>query len=117
MEFLNNLGINSTSGYFGVALLVVGGFMFLAGIGVITSLRPVYTWLKDTSGILEKYCRSTDDEINYLYQIIADYWKALADVVPAAFEDPSDYVIQKTPGVFSLHKLLRHLLGDMYRGR
>jgi hypothetical protein len=36
MEFLNNLGINSTSGYFGVILLAIGGFMFLAGIGVIT---------------------------------------------------------------------------------
>lgn len=83
----------------------------------ITSLRPVYVWLKDTSGILDKFCRSTDDEIDYLYQVVADYWRALAMVVPTAFEDPSDYVIQKTPGVFSLHKLLRHLLGDLYRGR
>jgi hypothetical protein len=36
MEFLNNLGINSTSGFFGVVLLAIGGFMFLAGIGIIT---------------------------------------------------------------------------------
>ena len=36
MEFLNNLGIQSTAGLFGVALLAIGGFMFLAGIGIIT---------------------------------------------------------------------------------
>ena len=36
MEFLNNLGINSTSGFFGLALLAFGGFMVLAGVGVIS---------------------------------------------------------------------------------
>lgn len=83
----------------------------------ITSLRPVYVWLKEASGILDKSCRNTDEEIDYLYRIVADYWQAVKQVVPGAFENPSDYVIQKTPGIFSLHKLLRHLLSDMYGGR
>lgn len=84
---------------------------------LITSLRPVYVWLKETSGIMEQECRDADAEIEYLYRVVADYWEAVKQVVPGAFENPSDYVIQKTPGIFSLHKLLRHLLSDMYRGR
>lgn len=82
----------------------------------ITSLHPVYVWLKDTSGILDQ-SHSIEDEIRYMYQIVADYWRAIQKIVPIAFESPNDYVIQKTPGLFSLHKLLRHLLGNMYRGR
>jgi DGQHR domain-containing protein len=84
---------------------------------LITSLRPVYIWLKDTSGVLEQSCRNSDEEIDYLYRVVSDYWQAVKLVVPDAFENPNDYVIQKTPGIFSLHKLLRHLLSDMYRGR
>ena len=50
MEFLSKLGINSTTGYFGLALLVIGGFLFLAGIGVIsiqqvTVKKGRLTWL------------------------------------------------------------------------
>lgn len=36
MELLRNLGITSLSGLFGLALLVVGGFMILAGVGIIS---------------------------------------------------------------------------------
>ena len=37
-------------------------------------------------------------------------------MVPEAFEDPSEYVIQKTPGLFSLHLLLKdQLLLQMYQ--
>lgn len=81
----------------------------------ITSLRPVYVWLKDT--LLDHTCKSLDDEINYVYKVVAAYWAALQAVVPDAFAEPQDHVIQKTPGLFSLHKLLKHLLVNMYRGR
>ncbi|TFH36397.1 MAG: hypothetical protein E4G99_05050 [Anaerolineales bacterium] len=36
MEFLNNLGINSASGLIGVVLVAIGGFMVLAGVGIIS---------------------------------------------------------------------------------
>lgn len=84
---------------------------------LITSMRPVYVWLKEVSGILDEQCRSIDDEIDYVFKLVSDYWNAIKAVVPNAFENPSEYVIQKTPGIFSLHLLLRHLLGNMYRGR
>lgn len=47
---------------------------------------------------------------------MAAYWQALQDVVPDAFAAPDDHVIQKTLGLFSLHKLLAHLLPDMFKG-
>lgn len=36
MDFLNNIPINSTGGFIGLALLVIGGFMILAGVGIIS---------------------------------------------------------------------------------
>lgn len=81
----------------------------------ITSLKPVYDWLSMT--LLEHKTRTVDQQIDYLYRIVNEYWQALKQVVPAAFEEPDKYVIQKTPGLFSLHKLLKHLLNDMHYGR
>lgn len=39
-------------------------------------------------------------------QILIMYWQALEELWPVAFEDPKEYVIQKTVGVFPLHALL-----------
>lgn len=39
------------------------------------------------------------------YQVLRDYWVVLKEIFPAAFSRPKEYVIQKTPGVFSLHNL------------
>lgn len=81
----------------------------------ITSLKPVYMWLK--LAILDDKSRTIDDEIDIVYNIVNNYWSALKDVVPSAFNEPDKYVIQKTPGIFSLHKLLKHLLNNLYKGR
>lgn len=48
--------------------------------------------------------------------LLVDYWNAIQRMVPEAFEDPSEYVIQKTPGLFSLHLLLKDQpLPQMYQ--
>jgi len=80
----------------------------------MTSLAPVYGWLREF-GFLD---RSPDltSEAGILYDVIAAYWQALKKVVPEAFATPDDHVIQKTPGLFSLHKLLAHLLPVMFKG-
>ncbi len=39
MDFLNNIPINSTLGFIGLALLVIGGFMILAGFDIISIER------------------------------------------------------------------------------
>lgn len=38
-------------------------------------------------------------------QYIADYWEAIRRVFPEAFISPDNYVIQKSPGIFSLHSI------------
>ena len=49
--------------------------------------------------------------------ILIAYWKAIKSVVPEAFENPDNYVIQKTPGLFALHMVLRdNLLGRIKGG-
>jgi DGQHR domain-containing protein len=64
-----------------------------------TSLRPILT----------------DDLTNHLgleriTALLANYWEAWRVVAPEAFADPEDYVIQKTPGVFSLHLVAKYLM-------
>lgn len=95
-----------------------GGGKIVPATSFISSLRPVYRWLKVTSGLMEApRCKDLDEEIDFMYKVVTDFWRALKQVVPEAFEKPEDYVIQKTPGLFSLHKLLRHLLGNLHQGR
>ncbi len=82
---------------------------------MMTSLRPVYEWLSQTRFLQGK---SIKEEVSFVGGIMFAYWSALQEVVPDAFSDPRNYVIQKTPGLFSLHLLLRDkLLPDMFRGR
>lgn len=81
----------------------------------MTSIRPVYEWLMEFAGFASK---SIDDRVDQLTDILVAYWRAIRNVVPDAFDDPKDYVIQKTPGMFALHYLLRdELLRNIYSGR
>ena len=81
----------------------------------ITSIRFVYEWLREFSFLAGK---DIDGQADYVSDILVAYWRAIRNVVPDAFEEPSEYVIQKTPGLFSLHYLLRDsLLKDIYWGR
>lgn len=80
-----------------------------------TSLRPVYSWLKQLSFFQGS---SIEEEAERIYNLLVDYWGALSDVNPAAFARPHDYVIQKTPGLFALHLVLREeLLPSTYQDR
>lgn len=81
----------------------------------MTSLGPVYSWLKEF-GFLEQ-CGDLNSEADVVFDVVVAYWQAVGDVVPDALTTPEDYVIQKTPGLFSLHKLLAHLLPAMFKGR
>jgi DGQHR domain-containing protein len=38
-------------------------------------------------------------------ELISRYWEAIRLVFPEAFQNPDAYVIQKTPGIYSLHEL------------
>jgi DGQHR domain-containing protein len=82
----------------------------------MSSLRPVYNWL-DQIGKFSA-CTGTVEQADILFSVLEPYWNAIKAVDPTAFTTPQDFVIQKTPGLFSLHKLLQgYLLGVMYQAR
>ncbi len=66
----------------------------------VKSLQPIF---KD--GLLSSI-RDADKG----YEIIRNYWAAVKKVFPDAFTLPREYVIQKTPGIFSLHALAHRIL-------
>ena len=81
----------------------------------LTSIRPIYTWMREL-GFFQGM--TTEEEADQIFAILADYWRALMEVNPEPFEDPHNYVLQKTPGLFSLHLLLQeYLLRVSYEGR
>lgn len=61
----------------------------------VTSLKPI---------LQQPLFRNMDEE--QVAMLIDRYWQAVKDIFADAFEAPTAYVIQKTPGIFSLHLLL-----------
>ncbi len=49
-------------------------------------------------------------------ELIGQYWEAIKHVFPEAFRFPDNYVIQKTPGVYSLHELAPEIF-ELARGK
>ena len=81
---------------------------------MITSIRPLYEWLKQLQFLEGK---SIQESSEYMADVLVGYWSAIRSLVPEAFEKPEDYVIQKTPGLFALHWLLKEeLLPNMWHG-
>ncbi|MSQ11181.1 MAG: hypothetical protein EXR48_00535 [Dehalococcoidia bacterium] len=78
----------------------------------MTSIRSIYDWLNDL-GFLQG--KTTDQAADVIANALTAYWRAIRSVVPDAFGEPNKYVIQKTPGLFALHWVLRdHLLPTMF---
>jgi len=40
---------------------------------------------------------------------IINYWNALNEIFPEAFEEPKEFTIQKTPGAYLLHMIYSHV--------
>lgn len=60
-----------------------------------TSLKPLLNKMPYRNWTAERLSR-----------VLKAYWRAWQSLAPEAFEEPQDYVLLKTPGVFSLHQLL-----------
>ena len=65
----------------------------------VQSLKPLYskTRLK----------RASADEV---IEVVSNFWGSVRQTWPKAFVEPAKSVIQKTPGIFSLHMLLTDIL-------
>lgn len=70
-----------------------------------TSLKPVLN---------ERPYRTWSSE--RISRALRAYWQAWETLVPGAFTSPNDYVLLKSPGVFSLHQLAFHVL-EVLRAR
>ena len=98
-----------------VGLKVSGKSKVARATSAITSIRPIYEWVREYGGFAGL---SFDEQAERLTEILAAYWRAIKATMPEAFENPDDYVIQKTPGLFALHYMLKdRLLKDIRWGR
>ncbi len=68
--------------------------MIVRETSFVTSLKPI---LQTPYFLRQKEEHSAE--------LIRRYWEAIRKVFPEPFENPSDHVIQKTPGVFAFHKI------------
>lgn len=65
----------------------------------LTSLRPV---------LISEFAMNEDDKV--VVGWINSFWHALQDLMPDTFSDPKKFVIQKTPGMYTLHMVLPYIL-------
>lgn len=63
----------------------------------IDSLEPIF---KDDGFMI-----SINQNEDIIVELLIRYWEAIKKLCPKAFNYPKEYVIQKTVGVFTLHKL------------
>lgn len=64
-----------------------------------TSLKPILTEYPYRTWTPERIANT-----------LKEFWKAWKNLAKDAFDHPQDYVIMKTPGVFSLHNLALHVM-------
>ena len=72
---------------------------FSTSLKPVLNERPYRTWSSDR-----------------ISRALKGYWQAWEALVPEAFANPNDYVLLKSPGVFSLHQLAFHVL-EVLRSR
>jgi DGQHR domain-containing protein len=48
---------------------------------------------------------------------LAEFWKAIKEVIPEAFDDPKAYIIQKTPGMFAFNSFIAPIFLARYKDR
>lgn len=78
---------------------VIRELSFSTSLKPILSEKPYRTWSADRVAATMKA-----------------YWRAWHSLVPQAFENPHEYVLLKTPGVFSLHQLAYYVMEVLRNG-
>ena len=53
------------------------------------------------------------EPLDRLADFLKNYWRAWSELCPECFEQADDYVLLKTPGVFSCHRLLVYVLNAL----
>jgi len=78
----------------------------------VDALRPVYDYISQ-----HKLAAGIDDRATEIAEIVNEFWSALKEKMPEAFERPTDYALFKSGGIGPMHLVLRDLLFKMHEGR
>lgn len=62
----------------------------------------ITTILKTRPSFRRKNAKELANDLN-------NYWNALKEIFPEAFEEPNDFTLQKTPGIYSLHMVFSYV--------
>jgi len=76
------------------------GASVITNTGMVTSLKPLFS--------LDQF---SDQHVAVQVKVIDAFWKGVRDVLPEAFEDVTDYGIQKQTGAVVLHNVLVRVIG------
>lgn len=81
-----------------------------------TSLKPIYYLLVEL-GLLRG--KTSEEHSQHIAELDQEFWNALKELNNGndMFQSPADYVLQKTPGMFSLHMLLKKMMPRMFAAR
>lgn len=80
----------------------------------MTSLKGLENFI---SGVLHDDLGTVEQREEWLFEVVNSFWSALREINPDCFEMADDFVMQKTPGIFALHKVCGAVARDMYQGR
>jgi DGQHR domain-containing protein len=77
----------------------------------VDALRPVYDYVS-----MLKIAASIDERAGEIAAIINEFWSALKEKMPQAFDQANDYALFKSGGVGPMHLVLRDLMVKMHTG-
>lgn len=79
----------------------------------LTGIASQRTWTESLKPVLDGVLGDQPGET--IAKALSNYWRALAKLMPEAFEEPKDYVIQKSTGVFSLNEVAAQVFKVAYQ--
>ena len=78
----------------------------------VDALRPVYDYVS-----MLKISSSIDERATEIAAVVNEFWSALKEKMPEAFEQANDSALFKSGGVGPMHLVLRDLMIKMHTGR
>lgn len=77
----------------------------------VDALRPVYDYMS-----MLKMAATIDERAGEIAAVVNEFWSALKERMPEAFERANDYALFKSGGVGPMHLVLRDLMVKMHTG-
>jgi DGQHR domain-containing protein len=77
----------------------------------VDALRPVYDYMS-----MLKMAASIDDRADEVASVVSEFWAALKEKMPDAFDQANNYALFKSGGVGPIHLVLRDLMVKMHTG-